>query len=205
MITLKNGAQVLDNCLPTGLFEKVQSKLLDFKVVPFYFLKRTAYRPDSTSTYDTQGHSFCHNMLEGGEFCSPYSEMLHDSIIVACDKAGRKIDTILGIRLGLITSTKEQYTHEKHVDLDTPHTTGLLYLNTTDGDTAVYSGTYREESGTSIIEQSKAEMSILQKISPKANRVVFINGYSFHSSSTPTKTPYRLVVNFNFTEKRSLS
>jgi hypothetical protein len=205
MIIPETTVQIIDNCLPPSLFKKVQNYLLDFSEVPFYFLETTAYEP--IGPLKATGHSFHHIVVGDGGFRSPYAELLHDAILVACDKAGRPIDKLIRVRLGLITGTEKTRTNMKHIDQDTPHTTGLLYLNNTDGDTIIYSGTYEEDKNTSMVEQSNTKMSILQKITPCENRVIFFNGYSFHSSSTPTKTPYRLVVNFNFTEKddRSVS
>jgi ectoine hydroxylase-related dioxygenase (phytanoyl-CoA dioxygenase family) len=65
------------------------------------------------------------------------------------------------------------------------HTTALLYLNDTDGDTYFY-----KENG-----------DIDFQVSPKANKVIIFDGDMVHSSSTPTQTQYRIALNFNFAGK----
>jgi hypothetical protein len=205
MIILRERAQIIEDCLPPSLFKKLQSNLMNFDRNYFYFAEGTAYNGGEMGPPSLLDSSFFHNMIIEGEPCSPYSEMVHDAILVACDRAGRTVDKITRARLGLVTATESTFTHEKHIDFSYPHTTGLLYLNSSDGDTTLYSSIHEE--GLSIFEQAAEEMDVVQKITPRENRVVFFNGFQFHSSSTPTKTTYRLVLSFNFTEKdnRNLS
>ena len=200
--------QIIKNCLPPSLFKNIQNRLTDFDNLPFFFAVGTAYHPemiqDSSEPLvgDNLDSSFSNVVFDYDEgYRSQNADILHDAILVACDKAGRKIDTILRIRIGLITGATETLVHDKHVDYCYHHTTGLLYINDTDGDTILYSEKYDETSDKGVVEQSDGEMSVAKRISPEENKVVFFDGSTFHSSSTPTKTAYRMVVNFNFIEE----
>ena len=68
-----------------------------------------------------------------------------------------------------------------HVDNETPHYTGIYYVNNCDGDTFLFDG--------------KKEIA---KISPKQGRIVIFDGATLHAGSHPYLSDFRMVINFNF-------
>ena len=98
--------------------------------------------------------------------------------------------------------THEIKINDPHIDFDTPHKTGLFYVNDADGATILYDNKYNVNSkldGAQYLEKVVGDkLSISQEIDPKANRLVIFDGLTYHSSSTPTTVPRRVVLNFNF-------
>ena len=102
-----------------------------------------------------------------------------------------------------------------HVDAMDPHMVGLLYLNDTDGDTFIYKNTVEYDNSRPDLTQQEycklkgwsydrdeseyfKDFEILERVTPRANRLVVFDGRHFHSSSSPTKTQLRYAINYNF-------
>ena len=67
------------------------------------------------------------------------------------------------------------------MDNETPHYTGIYYVNDCDGDTFLFDGTKE-----------------IAKISPKKGRIVIFDGKTLHAGSHPYLSDFRMVINFNF-------
>lgn len=80
---------------------------------------------------------------------------------------------------------KENNYNIPHADTDDEHYNMILYLNETDGDTIFFNEYYNKD---------LKNLTIKQKISPKANRAVISNGY-MHTSVNPVKNDIRVVLN----------
>ena len=79
-----------------------------------------------------------------------------------------------------------------HIDLDSPHTVFLYYVNDADGDTLLY-----DYKSTNILDRPKYEnIKVTKRITPKQGRVVVFDGMTWHSSSQPTRGS-RCVINFD--------
>jgi len=134
---------------------------------------------------------------------SPYSQLMRTVLLCACDKAGVTVENVYRIKCGLMTALHNRVTHEAHVDQFTKHTTALMYLNDSDGDTLFYNKSFnlndKNLSDKQISEKYICtEDDIVDRITPKANRFVVFNGLQYHSSQAPVNTKYRYVINFNF-------
>jgi hypothetical protein len=82
-----------------------------------------------------------------------------------------------------------------HIDLMTPHTVCLYYVNDSDGDTFIFDKTSLDIQGRrDIFERTK--FNVLKRVTPKKGRVVLFNGNRYHSSSGPTKD-VRCIINFD--------
>lgn len=89
-----------------------------------------------------------------------------------------------------------------HVDYEYPHWVLLVYLNDADGDTIFYDMMYEPDSGEHPIEYARKRnewLHVKETVTPKANKAVLFDGMRYHSSSQPTKTQMRYVLNVNFT------
>lgn len=78
-------------------------------------------------------------------------------------------------------------------DPDIKHFVLLCYINDSDGPTVIYNEKYP-------IKNFK-DLSIKEKINPKAGRAIFFEGDQYHSSSFPTNYSTRMVLNINLIGK----
>ena len=88
--------------------------------------------------------------------------------------------------------------HNPHVDVGAPHWTAILYFSDTDGDTIIYNERYGQESRMRQNLESDEDLTILETITPKKNRLVFFDGWHFHTGHSPTTSPNRILLNMNF-------
>ena len=80
-----------------------------------------------------------------------------------------------------------------HVDLFRPHTTMLYYINDSDGDTVIYE---QRHPGDNVSRHPNALIEV-ERITPKKGRIVLFDGLHYHTASSPRKTRFRAVINFN--------
>lgn len=189
--------KIYDNVLPKALLIKIQDLVLH-EGTPWHF-NTTTYK---TATDNLYGYSWGHIALDHTGTKSAAADALHTAILIALEKAEHPIKDIYRIRLGLLTVTHERQINDPHIDLDTPHKTGLIYLNDADGATVFYENKYNVNSklngGQYFEKVAKPNLKIASEVDPVANRMVLFDGLTYHSSSTPTTVPRRVVLNFNF-------
>ena len=82
-----------------------------------------------------------------------------------------------------------------HVDYFFPHETLIFYLNDTDGDTRIFDQwhTYSETDRPTVPE----EFTTQARVTPKANRLVWIDGLQYHTASNPIQGNKRVIININ--------
>jgi len=114
---------------------------------------------------------------------------------------------ILAMKFNLIVNNKtiKNKTNIPHVDFpkdffrskyqeeDVNHFVLLCYINDSDGPTVIYN---EKDQGLEI-----KELSIKEKIDPKAGRAIFFEGDQYHSSSFPVNSNKRMVLNINIIGK----
>jgi len=184
-----------DNVLGNNLFNQVSKILTDIHI-PYYYSESTAFL-DEKPRHIFDG-SFSHLVMQNNEQYSNLAPFLEAVCYAAFDNAGVDVDRIIRIRLGLLTPTTETIVHTPHVDFEEPHNSALLYINDSDGDTIFYEERYERSWKDNRSKPQELEFKISDKVSPKANRLVWFDGYQYHSSSTPTKHTKRLVMNINY-------
>ena len=70
-----------------------------------------------------------------------------------------------------------------HLDMETPHRVLLYYVNTTNGQTAVY--------------KKDTDYEELTRVNMRAGRFLLMDGEYWHSAVTCTDVNYRMIINFN--------
>lgn len=86
------------------------------------------------------------------------------------------------VNMNTIDSRFENKYHTPHIDNGfIEQITAIYYVNDSDGDTYFF-----DEDG-----------KVTQQITPKKGRLVWWKGRIFHAKSSPTKSPNRIVLNFN--------
>lgn len=171
----------IDNLLPDDIFTRLVNRLEEAE--HWGITSTTTGKQDN----DHKSMSFMRYHHNG----TPLDELLGivaDRIGSYC---GKTANDLLRVRGGLIWRDGDSIPNKPHTDLpnEEAHTTALLYINDTDGDTYFY-----KESG-----------EIDFQVSPKANKAIIFDGSIVHSSSTPTQTPYRITLNFNFAGKANFN
>ena len=193
--------QIHDNCVESKYFNVLKKEIFDFKHMPWFLSKYTAYKQKSTDTDDL---SFSHLAIKDSNDISelaPYARLCIDQ---AFEKLGHNLPKIYRVRFGLILKSHQHKVHGPHVDHHTPHQTGLMYLNDSDGDTYFYDNYYDPTLDDTLSQFEyyqkyiRDDLKFQQSVTPKSNRLVLFDGYQYHASSCPTKTQLRVVMNFNY-------
>ena len=192
--------RIIENAIPKDFFNYVVHKV---KKLPFYFIERTATPSDEATLNNS---SFTHTVFAAnlGGILSQDFLTFEAAMMVAFESCNEKINNLIRIRVGLITPQILHTIHVPHVDYDTPHKTCLLYLNDSDGDTLIYKEKYKLDQHLNSQEYYNTNlkhknMNIMYKSTPIANKMVIFDGFHYHSSSTPTNTSARFVININYT------
>ena len=100
--------------------------------------------------------------------------------------------TIGRMRLDMTVYNPERRVHEAHVDTNTPHIASIYYVNDSDGDTIIYNEKFDGEF------EAPPNLTVMTKVSPKANRLLIFDGKYFHTGSSPAKNKNRVIINSNF-------
>lgn len=111
-----------------------------------------------------------------------------------------KLNKIHRIRAGLIPVCAHPVIHAPHVDHFFPHTSLLLYINDSDGDTVFY----RQHYDTSFpdmythLESLGDSLTVECRVKPEENKAVIFNGMTYHASSAPMMTKRRIAISYTF-------
>lgn len=189
---------------------------------PWFFSKDIAFSDDviargnHISKYGFSKTFF--NLAKNSQ--TPLFNTIFPLLLEACEKINFTIDQTLFSRSFLTTPIPEstsRYDHI-HVDLIEPHLVSLYYVNDADGDTVLFDQCIddyfeRDDIKTAldnvdfstpspgpleIIDRlvDKSKFTIYKTITPKKGRMVFFNGYRYHTSTRPT-SGHRIVINNN--------
>ena len=94
---------------------------------------------------------------------------------------GKTFRELYRIRAVMWIKNQNEGVHLPHCDLSCEHHTMVYYVHDTDAPTRLY-----------------RNGKVFKEVQPKKGRVLIFPGNIEHSSSSPTKTSRRMVLNFNF-------
>jgi len=183
--------KVIDNALPESIYKSLKDLIYD-NHFPWYLgkdiephkLKETSQFKDSLVDDKTiPTFQFVHTLTYNSEHISKYSKRVNKIINLLID------GFIVRSKFNCLfrnSQIEENNYNVPHVDVGYPHYSFLLYLNESDGDT-----TFFKEYGAN---KRLDKVNILEKVSPKENRVVISDG-QYHASSNPIKYDMRMVLN----------
>jgi len=178
--------QRIENLLSRQHYTFVRSKL-DTPGVAWYYAETTANDFDTKQAFHS---SFSHLVFKKDRgVISELFDSLFPILLSALDRQQKNLKELLRIRVGLITRAPHEIIHAPHKDDTIPHTTGLYYLNDTDGDTIIYNE-----------EAPSSNYTIKERLTPKENTWHSFNGAHYHSSSAPTQQEKRITITYNFIE-----
>lgn len=133
--------------------------------------------------------SFAHvAILNGipGSITPSTSSLISSMLLCMSDKAQLDPNLIHRVRFGMYLPIANPPLHNNiHVDMFEPHTVCLYYVNDCDGDTFFFDNSRQ----------------IVDRVTPKKGRMVMFNGLTFHASSMPVNSNYRISLNINYVKK----
>lgn len=187
--------QVIDNFLPETVFEQLQETVMKPEF-PWFYIEHVSIDPKDNDILDknaveTDGyyHVVYDPRYEAVSFTNDFFKPFYDQL----ETLGYTIDDLIRVRLSVkhprIGFTEQNY-NLPHVDYHEPHDTIIFYLNDSDGDTHIFNQRY-------TVLGSKENFTIKSKITPKANRLLLIDGLQYHTASNPFQSSRRVVLNIN--------
>lgn len=194
---------VNENVTPNFLFKKLQEQVLHMDFA-WYYVEQTTYgnfEHEETENKLYQ-HSMFHSVIVDGQYNSPVAPLVDLCIASIFEKNGIPFNNkILRARFVTQIVSPTSITHKPHVDTIETKYTGFLYMNDSDGDSVVYDQTYDVFSGLDSFQYykhlSESGFTVRETITPKANKAVLFESPIYHSSSSPSKTSRRIVLNFS--------
>lgn len=149
-----------------------------------------------------QSPGWTHSLLQDGEF-SEFLNLFVPLLDNIQDHLGQKCNfTRLRVALHENINNSSKY-NNPHTDYQEDHYSAIYYLNDSDGDTFFFKE-YDDPNFGTIQQrwdkiQSITNFTVEKSVTPKKNRIVIFDGHQFHASSHPKESPYRIILNVNFT------
>ena len=192
--------KIVNDCFSKNTFNRIRDSVFDNNT-PWHFIK-TTYNGSQFENLTDQ-YSWVHSVLINEVPTSHLFNLIYPELINLLVKNKEPFNKISRIRLGLITKTEQHCINNPHIDSNSKHKVGLIYLNNSNAPTYIYQETYDPDSGLDILqylnEKIYGKLDILTVSACEENKLVLFNGLHYHSSSTPTDVPRRVVINFNYT------
>lgn len=196
--------KIIENAIPRPLFEFAK---LEIDNMPWAYLHNTH---DRTDPEDNSSYSFVADIFLDGEHRNYQTYMwvsIFYTLLERFDISYDDLDTLIRIRMGLITNVGVEHEHGAHIDYERPHYTMLLYLDTIEegGLTSFYNEKKNMKYKSQEEQLAREGLTLQEKVKSVENRCALFDGLQFHNSSTPMDKPKRVAVNFNFTLKKGLT
>lgn len=175
--------------LPRMYEQKLYENIYDSEHFIWNYLKSITFRGEKRTSV-----SFSNVVFSAPDkIMTQAFDMVFPLICYIPEISNIEIENIIRIRIGLILKNSEEEIHPPHVDFeDLDHFTALYYFNDSDGDTILYKEKHPE------FNPEHKNFTIKKRITPERGKLVIFDGKQYHSSSSPTKTERRVVMNINF-------
>lgn len=197
-----NKIHVIDNFLPEREFLELQKSVMSVNF-PWFYCEHVSLAPEDNVIEDalaveTDGfhHIFYDKEYSVKSFTYEYLTAFLNRLT---DTLGFSSDHLIRIRSSLkspkIGFTEENY-NLPHVDYFFPHETMIYYLNDSDGDTRIFNEEFLHTTGNFGIGHHTT-FTTKHRVTPKANRLLWINGFRYHTASNPIDSKRRVILNIN--------
>lgn len=167
--------EIEDNFLPYDLYKQISSLLLS-NGFPYYFY------PSINNEEKSPDFFFVHMLVESGVISSWYYNNLVPHFT---NRLGSAV--VSRVKVNAYPRDFKHTVHGFHTDHDEPHLVALWCANTNNGYT--------------LIKDNYNDIEV--KIDSVANRMIFFEGSTLHSSVTQTDEKLRVNINFNYRLKSS--
>ena len=181
MTTEKTDYKIIDNFLPSSVFDKLQNLLLpvekiidsNTKEVPWYYAP--ACNVVRQSSFDSTCNWRLFYLTHMIYFSDTPSSSFFDTIRPHLGLLD--IKSLMRIKINMYPNTEKIFEHGMHTDYPFSHKGAIHSINTCNGYTKLEDGT---------------------KIDSVANRMLLFDSSKPHTPSTTTDQPVRMNINFNY-------
>lgn len=196
----KNSLKVIDNFMDLDEFKSMSEFLLGMHF-PWFYGEHVSLDPtDSAFIEDPlaiETWGFHHSVFEREWNVKSFT---YENLIPFFNKINEEFrlneDDLIRARLSL-KFQKQGFTNNNynmpHVDYYYPHESFIFYLNDSDGDTRIFNEWYIEDKNF-----RETKFSTQSRVTPKANRLIWINGLQYHTASNPIESHKRAIINLNY-------
>lgn len=183
--------KVIDNLLTPSYHEALCNIMLG-EEFDWYFLPNTTFADRGTDM------SFRHMFYSDGAYtASPMAKFISPFIFHLSDAGQVPHVCLLRCKANLtFRATDQSEDMIPHVDYIHPNLSMIYYLHDCDGDTIVYNETVDDFDGNHVPDTDR--LTVLDRVQPKANRLIIFNGNKFHTGLLPKESSRRIVINANF-------
>jgi len=190
---------IIDNILSEEDFKLLHDEVMSGEF-PWYY-GRKVHSEDEYENFFLYGWNA--HIVRGTQTVYDPNGIIIPMVKKALINAGEDLNEIVRLRIILNTAADKNYQNGIHVDLDHRHRTALLYLNDSDGNTILFNEKYDPTDDYAdsklYMEKRISEFTVQSEVEPKANRLFIFNGLNYHTGTTPTKVPRRVIMNINYT------
>lgn len=185
---------ILDNFLPNEEYLKLSS-YMQSQNFPWFYMSHASRAPGSFIPENAiETFAMTHSIHSKEDNMTSYTIDNFAPLLESIERYNNSKTDIFRVRAGLKTP-KQGFSSDNynipHVDYFFPHTTGVYYVNDSDGDTWIFDQMFDH-----FPEPTK--FTVKQRIQPKANRLILFNGLQYHTASNPINTDTRIIININF-------
>lgn len=178
--------KIIDDVIDKETQEKIKNTLLSYDFSWHYV--------SDVSIKDNQHQrrpGFSHHFVKNNDIISSYYDMIVPIILNSVGETNL-INARSFLQLPLSSEFVGNGVDTPHLDLTSPHTVILYYVNDSDGDTVIYDYVSKDENDIPYFEDIKVK----ETITPKQGRVVIFNGLTWHTARQP-KDNVRCIINCN--------
>lgn len=191
--------KIFDNFLPDHEFRVLQTEIMHHQF-PWFYIDHVSI-PDEEGkliedplAIETDGmfHVLYDREFNTESFANKILQTLYQQITT---KLGFTEDQLIRSRLSMkfpkLGFAEKNY-NLPHVDYYYPHATIIYYINDSDGDTRIFNEEFKSDQS-----HPTTKFTTKQRITPKANRLIWFNGFQYHTASNPLTTTRRVILNIN--------
>jgi len=191
--------KVIDNFL-TKSYHKELLSILDNADFPWHYNRNISdNEKDDASPYSFGFSHIFFDAFKGGQRDTWYASFVKPMLYQIMDTVGA--NWIIRARADMTVATPNNFEHGAHVDFSFSNISTVFYVNESDGDTIFFDKEPIVEvvNGEKIVQPfDKNELNVVDRVSPKANRLVIFPGNIAHTGCSPKNYKNRILINSNY-------
>jgi len=192
---------IIDNFMPSNEFLELQNKVMDY-MFPWFYSDHVSLPPDSKEINDPlaiETSGFHHIVYDNEDCVESFTNQYFVPFYIQLEKQfgfkqSHLIRSRVSTKLPKIGFTENNY-NLPHVDYMFPHETIIFYLNDSDGDTRVFEEVFTPTGKNTGLKP--ATFNTKTRVTPQANRLLWIKGFQYHTASNPINSSRRIILNVN--------